>query len=366
MISLNVSLAERSYPILIGERLLGARLPALNELAAGRQIAIVSNSKVFALYGEALKRSLLSDATASPAKILNVMLPDGEGYKSFESLNLVFDALLAAHFDRQCLVIALGGGVVGDMAGFAAAVYQRGVDFVQIPTTLLAQVDSSVGGKTAINHPLGKNMIGAFHQPRLVIADVSTLASLPAREISAGLAEMLKHGAITDPAYFDQLLRDVPAMRALQAEPMMRAVHRSCEIKADVVSQDEREAGLRAILNFGHTFGHAIESGLGYGHWLHGEAVGAGMVMATDLSARLGLVSADTVEKVRSANLAAGLPVLAPNWLPERYIELMAGDKKSEQGIPKFVLLAPFGQAVVRKVPETLLRETLLACVEPS
>jgi shikimate kinase / 3-dehydroquinate synthase len=365
MITVNVSLAERSYPIYLGERILGQRFEPLRELAAGRQIAIISNPKVFELYGAALKTSLGFETTDDHAKCMEVILPDGEEHKTYATLNLIFDALLAAHFDRHCLIIALGGGVIGDMAGFAAAVYQRGVEFVQIPTTLLAQVDSSVGGKTAINHPLGKNMIGAFHQPKMVIADVTTLSTLPEREVSAGLAEMLKHGAIVDEAYFDDLVDNLALLKACDPLKMMHAVRASCMIKADVVSQDEREGGLRAVLNFGHTFGHAIESGLGYGEWLHGEAVGAGMVMAADLSARLGLIGWDKVEKIRAANQAAGLPTAGPAWSPERYIELMAGDKKSEQGIPKFVLLSPFGSAVVRKVPEAELKATLAACVSP-
>ncbi len=363
MITINVSLAERSYPIYLGERLLGADFAPLQALAAGRQIAIVSNPKVFSLYGSALKRSLGLAEVSDRSKIIDVLLPDGEKHKTFSSLNLIFDALLAARFDRHCLLMALGGGVIGDMAGFAAAVYQRGVDFVQVPTTLLAQVDSSVGGKTAINHPLGKNMIGAFHQPKLVIADVSTLKTLMPREVAAGLAEMLKHGAIADEAYFDQLVENLALLNQCDPGKMIEAVRISCLIKSDVVSKDEREGGLRAILNFGHTFGHAIESGLGYGEWLHGEAVAAGMVMAADLSARLGLITWDKVEKIRAANVAAGLPIAGPAWPADRYLELMAGDKKSEQGIPKFVLLAPFGSALVRKVPEAELRATLQACV---
>lgn len=364
MIRLDVSLAERSYPILIGDGLLEAPLPALQALASGRQVAIVSNPAIFALYGASTRRCLGADGAAGPSQVLDILLPDGEAHKDWDSLNLIFDALLAARFDRHCLLVALGGGVIGDMTGFAAAVYQRGVEFVQIPTTLLAQVDSSVGGKTAINHPLGKNMIGAFHQPRLVLADVATLRTLPPRELSAGLAEMLKHGAIADPAYFDRLLTDLAALKACEPRAMMAAVERSCQIKAQVVAQDERESGLRAILNFGHTFGHAIEAGLGYGQWLHGEAVGAGMVMAADLSQRLGLITDQDVARIRSANQAAGLPVAGPAWPPERYLELMSGDKKSEQGTPKFVLLSPFGKAVVRKVPDEPLRQTLQACVQ--
>jgi 3-dehydroquinate synthase len=357
-----VSLAERSYPILLGVDLLGQHVDALSALVAGRQVAIVSNPAVSGLYEAALQGSLRAGGQA-PSEVLSVQLPEGEAHKTWQSLQLIFDALLAARFDRRCVLIALGGGVVGDMVGFAAATYQRGVDFIQVPTTLLAQVDSSVGGKTAINHPLGKNMIGAFHQPRLVLADVASLRTLPRRELSAGIAEMLKHGAIGDPAYFEQLLADMPKLMACEPAALTRAVQRSCEIKASVVAQDEKEGGLRAILNFGHTFGHAIEAGLGYGEWLHGEAVGAGMVMAADLSARLGFIKTADVERIKLANQAAGLPLKGPAWSPERYIELMSGDKKSEQGVPKFVLLSPFGQAIVQKVPREALVQTLTACV---
>ncbi len=354
---IQVSLGERSYPILIGDGLL-VDAPALLALARGRQVAVVTDQTVAALHHAPLARAL---KTVS-ASLITVVLPGGEAHKDWPTLNLVFDALLANRFDRHCLLIALGGGVVGDMAGFAAATYQRGVEFVQAPTTLLAQVDSSVGGKTAVNHPLGKNMIGAFHQPRLVLADVATLRTLPARELSAGLAEMIKHGAIADTDYLGSLEGNMNALLRCEPAPMAAAIARSCEIKAAVVGADEREAGLRASLNFGHTFGHAIEAGLGYGRWLHGEAVGAGMVMAAELSQRLGLLDGADCARLRAAIEAARLPTSAPHWSAERWLELMSVDKKAEQGIPKFVLLDGLGRTVVRRVPEAALRETLAAC----
>jgi 3-dehydroquinate synthase len=353
---LRVSLGERSYPLVIGAGVL-AGSEALARLAQDRQVAVVSNDTVGELYEARLATSL-----AGAAARVSIRLPDGEEYKNWASLDRVFDRLLQERFDRQCLLVALGGGVIGDLTGFAAAIYQRGVDFVQVPTTLLAQVDSSVGGKTGINHPLGKNMIGAFHQPKLVLADVETLRTLPPRELSAGLAEMIKHGAIADPDYLARLERDLPALRACDSLALAAAVLRSCEIKAAVVAADEREAGVRATLNFGHTFGHAIEAGLGYGRWLHGEAVGAGMVMAADLSRRLGMLDAGAAGRLRDTIGAAGLPVRGPAWAPERYVELMGVDKKAQQGTPRFVLLEGLGKATLQRVPEAPLRETLLAC----
>jgi len=358
---IQVSLGERSYPILIGEGLL-EQAPELAALARGRQVAIVTCDTVAPLYEPRLRAALAGVASA----LVTVVLPDGEAHKDWPALNRIFDALLANRFDRRCLIVALGGGVIGDMAGFAAATYQRGVDFVQVPTTLLAQVDSSVGGKTAINHPLGKNMIGAFHQPRLVLADVGVLRTLPPRELSAGLAEMLKHGAIADPAYLAALERDMAGLLRCEPAPMAAAIARSCEIKAEVVAADEREADRRAVLNFGHTFGHAIEAGMGFGTWLHGEAVGAGMVMAGELSRRLGMLDAAALDRLREAVRAARLPVAAPRWPAERWLELMSVDKKAEQGTPNFVLLDGLGRAVVRKVPEAPLRETFEACAGPA
>jgi shikimate kinase / 3-dehydroquinate synthase len=361
MRELQVALDERSYPIRIGSGLL-ADDAALAQLSAGRMVAIVTDEQVAPLYGATLRRSLAPHATT----LIEVVLPAGEASKTWTSLNRIFDALLAARFDRRALLVALGGGVVGDLTGFAAAVYQRGIDYVQVPTTLLALVDSSVGGKTAINHPLGKNMIGAFHQPRLVLADVDTLSTLPDRELSAGLAEVIKHGAIADPVYFDTVANDLPRLLARDPQALTAAIARSCEIKVSVVERDEREGGIRAILNFGHTFGHAIESGMGYGEWLHGEAVGAGMVMAADLSCRLGLIEADVVRRLTEVVARARLPVRGPHWPAARYMELMAGDKKSEQGTPKFVLLERLGAARIQRVPDGPLRETLAALGAPA
>jgi 3-dehydroquinate synthase len=266
--------------------------------------------------------------------------------------------------ERCDLVVAFGGGVIGDLAGFAAGILRRGIRFVQIPTTLLAQVDSSVGGKTGINHPLGKNMIGAFYQPRAVIADTATLDTLPDRELSAGLAEVIKHGAILDAGFFDWIEANIGKLVARDHAALAHAIARSCEIKADVVARDEREGGLRAVLNFGHTFGHAIEAGMGYGAWLHGEAVGCGMVMAADMSQRLGLVDATTVERVRQLVRAAGLPVSAPDLGTARWIELMEVDKKNEGGAIKFILIKPLGTAIVTSVPMEPLLATLAACTE--
>jgi 3-dehydroquinate synthase len=288
-----------------------------------------------------------------------VVLPDGEEHKDWSTLNRIFDALLANGCDRKTVLFALGGGVVGDMTGFAAASYMRGVPFVQVPTTLLAQVDSSVGGKTGINHPLGKNMIGAFYQPERVVCDLGTLATLPARELSAGLAEVIKYGPIADMAFFDWIEANVDRLVARDPAALAHAVRRSCEIKAHVVGQDERESGLRAILNFGHTFGHAIEAGLGYGEWLHGEAVGCGMVMALRLSQRLGLVDAAFVQRVTALVARAGLPTVGPALGAERYLELMRVDKKAEAGQIRFVLIERPGQAAVRGAPDEVVRQVL-------
>jgi 3-dehydroquinate synthase len=339
---IDVSLGERSYPILIGEDLLDD-CPALLAHARGRQVAIVTNETVAPLFEPRLRRAIAGAASA----LVTVALPDGEAHKDWPSLNRVFDKLLANRFDRNCLIVALGGGVVGDMAGFAAATYQRGVDFVQVPTTLLAQVDSSVGGKTAINHPLGKNMIGAFYQPKVVLADTDTLKTLPARELSAGLAEVIKYGLIWDAEFLAWLEANMDKLRALDPEAISRAIYRSCEIKAEVVAQDEREGGIRAILNLGHTFGHAIETGMGYGNWLHGEAVAAGMVMAADASRRKGWLSDADVERARAVIRAAGLPDTAPDLGVDRYLEYMGHDKKVEAGKIRFVLLKKIGEAVI-------------------
>ena len=298
--------------------------------------------------------------------MLLVSLPDGEAHKDWPTLQLIFDALLENGCDRKTVLFALGGGVVGDMTGFAAASYMRGVPFVQVPTTLLAQVDSSVGGKTAINHPLGKNMIGAFYQPQLVVCDLQALNTLPERELSAGLAEVIKYGPIADMAFLEWIEANLGALLAREPAALAHAIRRSCEIKAEVVGQDERESGLRAILNFGHTFGHAIESGLGYGQWLHGEGVGCGMVMAAHLSQRLGRVDMGFVQRLTTLVAHAGLPVKGPVLCAQdnagRYLELMRIDKKSEAGEIRFVVIDGPGQAAVCAAPDALVREVIDAC----
>ena len=359
MASIRVALGERSYAIEVGTGLIDDPARYAQHLA-GRRAALVTSSVIAPIFLDRVAKALRS----AGAEVVEVILPDGEEYKTWPTLNLVFDALLAAHCDRQTTIVALGGGVVGDLAGFAAAIYQRGVPFIQVPTTLLAQVDSSVGGKTAINHPLGKNMVGAFHQPKAVIADVATLETLPMRELRAGLAEVIKHGVIRDPEFFTWIEANIERLIARDAEALMHAVVRSCQIKAEVVGADERESGVRAILNFGHTFGHAIESGLGYGQWVHGEAVAAGMVMAADLSARAGMLSKAESERIRSLIARAGLPVAGPPSLaPDRYLDLMAIDKKASRGKIRFILLERPGFAVLRgDLPEMMIRETLLAC----
>ncbi|MEW7849951.1 bifunctional shikimate kinase/3-dehydroquinate synthase AroKB [Massilia aurea] len=356
-ITLNVELGERSYPIVIGAGLLDDRA-LLERHIGGHKVAIVTNTTVAPLYLEKVAGHL----RAAGRDVLEIILPDGEEHKNWQSLNLVYDALLQHKCDRKTTLVALGGGVIGDLTGFAASSYMRGVPFVQIPTTLLAQVDSSVGGKTGINHPLGKNMIGAFYQPRAVIADTATLNTLPARELSAGLAEVIKHGAILDADFFDWIEANIEPLIARERQAIGYAIARSCEIKSDVVRKDEREGGLRAVLNFGHTFGHAIENGLGYGAWLHGEAVGCGMVMAADMSARLGLIEPAAVERVRALVRAAGLPAVAPDLGEARWIELMEVDKKNEGGEIRFILLKPLGSPSITTAPLDVLRSTLAAC----
>ena len=346
-----IELAERSYDILIGSALLGSA-HSYAGLPRASTALIVSNTEVAPLYAARLQAALAS----AYAKVLLVTLPDGEAHKDWPTLQLIFDALLQNSCDRKTVLFALGGGVVGDMAGFAAASYMRGVPFVQIPTTLLAQVDSSVGGKTAINHPLGKNMIGAFYQPQRVICDLDLLKTLPARELSAGLAEVIKYGPIADMDFFSWIESHIDALRAADSVALAHAVERSCEIKALVVGQDEREAGLRAILNFGHTFGHAIESGMGYGAWLHGEGVACGMVMAAELSQRLGLVDVAFVARLRRLIALAGLPTVGPVLSQSdnagRYLELMRVDKKAEAGEIKFVVIDRPGSARVQSEPD--------------
>jgi 3-dehydroquinate synthase len=353
----DIVLGDRSYPILIGAGAL-THPSAFDAVPQAASALIVTNTTVGPLYTAALQQALAGRFAA----VHVLELPDGEVHKDWTTLNLIFDALLRHGCDRKTVLFALGGGVVGDMTGFAAASYMRGVPFVQVPTTLLAQVDSSVGGKTAINHPLGKNMIGAFYQPQLVLCDLATLKTLPPRELSAGLAEVIKYGPIYDMAFFDWIEANLPALRAQDPAAMAHAVRRSCEIKAEVVGQDEREHGLRAILNFGHTFGHAIESGLGYGEWLHGEAVGCGMVMAAHLSQRLGGVDAAFVQRLTALIAQAGLPIVAPRLGAERYLELMRIDKKSEAGEIRFVVIDKPGSAVMRPAPDAVVREVLAAC----
>ncbi len=342
MQTLTVDLGDRSYPIHIGAGLLD-RTDLIVPHLAQKRVAIVTNTTVGPLYLERLTKTL----TGAGVEVTSVVLPDGEEYKDWQTLNLIFDALLKTRAERKTTLIALGGGVIGDMTGFAAACYQRGVPFIQVPTTLLSQVDSSVGGKTGINHPLGKNMIGAFYQPKAVLADTDTLKTLPARELSAGLAEVIKYGLIWDAPFLTWLEATMEKLRALDAEAIGRAIYRSCEIKAQVVAQDEHEGGLRAILNLGHTFGHAIETGMGYGNWLHGEAVAAGMVMAADASRRKGWLSDADVERARAIIRAAGLPDTAPDLGVERYIEYMGHDKKVEAGKIRFVLLKKIGEAII-------------------
>lgn len=342
-----------SYPIHIGAR----RLDSLGDSipADATAIALVTNPTVAGLYGDQAERALASTGK----RVIRIELPDGEAHKDWQTLNLIFDVLLQERLDRKAVLVALGGGVIGDMVGYAAASYMRGIRFVQVPTTLLAQVDSSVGGKTAINHPLGKNMIGAFHQPIAVEIDTGVLSTLPAREISAGLAEVIKYGLIIDAGFFDWCASNVAALRALEPQAVTHAIQRSCELKAHVVSQDERESGLRAILNLGHTFGHAIESGLGYGQWLHGEAVGCGMVMAAELSkTELGLPAAD-VTRVRALVQAIGCPVEAPDLGTERWVDLMQVDKKTEAGQLRFVLLPRIGEARIMTAPMHAVRSVI-------
>ncbi|ANY63897.1 3-dehydroquinate synthase [Comamonas aquatica] len=359
--TVHIDLGDRSYPIVIAADLLGqaATFAACPDAA---HAVIVTNTTVQPLYAAQLQAAL----AGKYRQVHTVVLPDGEAHKDWQTLNLIFDGLLQQGCDRKTVLFALGGGVVGDMTGFAAASYMRGVPFVQVPTTLLSQVDSSVGGKTAINHPLGKNMIGAFYQPQLVVCDLATLDSLPQREVAAGLAEIIKYGPIADMAFFDWLETHIDALRQRDRTALLHAVRRSVEIKAWVVGQDEKEAGLRAVLNFGHTFGHAIEAGMGYGNWLHGEGVGAGMVMAAHLSQALGLVDAAFVQRLTRLIERAGLPtrgaVLDAADNAGAYLAHMRVDKKAEAGEIRFVLIDGPGKAVVRAAPDALVRRVIDTC----
>jgi 3-dehydroquinate synthase len=358
MQTLTVGLGERSYPIHLGNSLLD-RAELLQVHVPRKRVAIVSNTTVAPLYLTKLQHTLQETGIESET----IILPDGEKYKNSDTLNLIYDALLKNRCERTTPLIALGGGVVGDMTGFAAATYLRGVPFIQIPTTLLAQVDSSVGGKTGINHPLGKNMIGAFYQPQLVLADTDTLNTLPDKELSSGIAEVIKYGLIRDLPFLEWLEKNIEKLRARDTAALQYAIARSCQNKAEVVAADERESGERALLNLGHTFGHAIESGVGYGVWLHGECVAAGIVMAADLSNRLGWISAQDIERIRSLLGRAGLPVASPDLGVDKYLEMMGLDKKVEGGKMRFVLLKQVGHAAVYgDVPSELLRQTLKAC----
>lgn len=352
--TLTVALGERSYPIHIGSGILEQ-----GELIASRlgqkRAAIVTNEVVAPLYLRRLTEALEACGVAS----VPIVLPDGEKYKNWETLNHIFDALIAQRCERHTALIALGGGVVGDIGGFAAAVFQRGMPFVQVPTTLLSQVDSAVGGKTAINHPAGKNMIGAFYQPRVVVADIATLDTLPPRELAAGLAEVIKYGLIGDPEFFVWLEENIERLVARDAVALAYAVERSCRNKAEVVAADETESGRRALLNFGHTFGHAIEAGLGYGLWLHGEAVAAGMVLGAQLSRELGLLSEQDVERVARLLKRAQLPVVAPDLGAQRYLDLMGHDKKVEGGTIRYILLRTLGEAFVSEAPADAVERAL-------
>ena len=356
MQTLHVALGERSYPIHIGRGLLTQPeliLPYLKR----KQVAIVTNTTVAPLYLEKLAQPLRD----AGVKVISIVLPDGEAYKNAATLNLIYDALLENRCERSTTVIALGGGVIGDLAGYAAATYLRGVPFIQVPTTLLSQVDSSVGGKTGINHPLGKNMIGAFYQPQLVLADIDTLSTLPERELSAGLAEVIKYGLIRDEPFFKWQEANMQKLLALDTEAMSYAIYRSCENKAEVVAADEREAGERALLNLGHTFGHAIENAMGYGVWLHGEAVAVGTMMAADLSRRLGWLNAADISRISAIFEEARLPVIAPALGVERYLDLMGLDKKVVDGKIRLVLQQGIGKSLVTSDYDMALLKATLA-----
>lgn len=351
----DVDLAGAPYEIHIGGALL-AQLDAFVAPLAPTSILIVSDATVAPLYGATARAAA---GRIAPTTLLE--LGGGEPHKTMATVGRVLDALVASGADRRSVVIALGGGVIGDIAGFAAAIYMRGIRYVQVPTTLLAQVDSSVGGKTGVNHPRGKNLIGAFHQPAVVVADTDTLRTLPQRELAAGLAEVLKHGLIADAAYFERTVRDLPRLLACDEEALVAAIGRSCQIKAGVVARDERESGERALLNLGHTFAHAIEALTGFSQWLHGEAVGCGLCLAADLSHRIGLLGRGDVERVAAAVAAARLPTRIEGLSLRDALGSMRGDKKAEAGRVKFVLLERVGRAIQRPVPDEAVAETLAA-----
>ena len=359
MQTLNVALGDRAYPIHIGSGLLTHADLILPHLKR-KNVAIVTNTTVAPLYLEKLAKPLREAGVS----VLEIVLPDGEAYKNTETLNIIYDALLKNRCERSTTLIGLGGGVIGDLTGYAAATYLRGVPFIQIPTTLLSQVDSSVGGKTGINHPLGKNMIGAFYQPKLVLADIDTLQTLPPRELSAGVAEVIKYGLIRDADFFDWLEVNVSKLMALDEAVTMYAIYRSCQNKAEVVAADEHETGERALLNLGHTFGHAIENAMGYGVWLHGEAVAAGTMLAADLSQRMGWLNAEQLSRIHRLLSAANLPLNAPNLGTEKYLNLMANDKKVEGGKIRLVLQQGIGKAVITSdYDANKLQQTLEAII---
>jgi 3-dehydroquinate synthase len=356
MNTLQLDLGERSYPIHIGSQLLD-QAGLYKKHIKGTFTAVVTNETVAPLYADRVVKTL----EGIGQKVKLIVLPDGEAFKTWEVLQKIFDGLLENSADRKTTLVALGGGVIGDMTGFAAACFMRGIRFIQVPTTLLSQVDSSVGGKTGINHPLGKNMVGAFHQPQAVIADLDTLKTLPPEELAAGLAEVIKHGAIADPEFLSWIEKSQDALNNCDPVAMEFAVRRSCEIKSQVVAQDEKEGGIRAILNFGHTFGHAIEAGMGYGSWLHGQAVGCGMVMAADLSVRVGLLSNADASRLKKIIQALHLPTQPPKLGVDRFMELMSVDKKAEGGEVRYILLNGLGQAKIQKVDDDLVIQTLIA-----
>lgn len=360
MQTLEVQLGDRSYPIHIGKGLLEQADLLLPHLKR-KQVAIVSNTTVAPLYMPTLVKTL----EGAGVNVIQIILPDGEAYKNTVTLNLIYDALLKHRCERSTTLIALGGGVIGDLTGYAAATYLRGVPFIQIPTTLLSQVDSSVGGKTGINHPLGKNMIGAFYQPKVVLADINTLQTLPPREYSAGVAEVIKYGLIRDLDFFEWLERSMPQLMALDEQVVSYAIYRSCQNKAEVVAVDEHEAGERALLNLGHTFGHAIENAMGYGVWLHGEAVAAGTILAADLSHRLGWLSQQDVTRISAIFQSANLPLTSPKLSPEKYLALMQLDKKVSDGQIRLVLQQGIGKAVMTAdYDKALLNQTLEAIAQ--
>lgn len=349
MDTLNVELGDRSYPIIIGQNILAGIGKELTEIGFPGHVAVISNPTVDALYGEAVGTSL----EGAGFKVFKCNIPDGEQYKTAESLELIYDALLREGFDRGCGLIALGGGVVGDIAGYAAATLLRGIPYVQVPTTLLSQVDSSVGGKTAINHPLGKNLIGAFYQPEMVYIDIETLKTLEPREVSAGMAEVVKYGVIRDADFFNWLETSTQKIQAFDADSLIYAIKRSCQLKADIVSQDEKEGSIRAFLNFGHTFGHAIENLSGYGQWKHGEAVAVGMIVAAKIAHMNDLCSLGDIERLQRLLENLNLPVEPPSHPLSDYVEAMQRDKKVKRGTLSLVLNRGIGDVVIHKVADT-------------